>query len=267
MNDDLSPETATSKNTSRRNVLTAAAWSAPVIGLAAATPFASASTCARNLRLSWAVSEASGTIPADNETGTFVRDITFAPQDSTGPAPAAVRARVTHVTSGNARSAFVTTSAGATILARNATRTQVGNGVGNVGGTNEPGYTISQRVSTGTDGIGPVRQGDFQTVTFNFNEDVSNVRFEITDIDRAWTTTANGRDFVDGVTVTAATAAGASVSVTRDPARPNNATIIGDNTVASPFRRSPNNPGNVPEASGEANLALRITGSVRSITI
>lgn len=264
MHDDLLPETAA--NTSRRTVLTTAAWTVPVIAAAAATPFASASRCAaQNVTLNWLNTNASGPIPAENTNATITRSFEFTQTAQTSPALPAMNVAVTHSFAGNARSANVTTSGTVNVLAQNATRTTPGgNGIGNVGGTGQPGYTISQRITSNaaTPGVGTVTVNDYQDVVINFNEDVSNVRFAVSDIDRAWNATT--RDFADGVTVIATTAGGANVPVVRNPAQPN-ATIVGAGTAADPYYR--NADGNISEATAGGNLAVIAAGPLRTIRI
>lgn len=264
MNDDRRPETAT--NTSRRAVLTAAAWSAPVIGIAAATPFAAASRCsAQNVSLNWLNTTATGPIPAENTNATITRSFVFTQTAQTTPALPAMNVAVTHSFAGNARSANVTTSGTVNVLAQNATRTTPGgNGIGNVGGTGQPGYTVAQRITanTATPGVGAVTANDYQDVTINFNEDVSNVRFAVADIDRTWNATT--RDFADGVTVIATTAGGANVPVIRNPAQPNT-TIVGAGTAADPYYR--NVDGNISEATAGGNLSVVAAGPLRTIRI
>ncbi|NYF12733.1 hypothetical protein HDC34_001027 [Pseudoclavibacter sp. JAI123] len=257
MNDDLSPETATPA-TSRRTVLTAAAWSTPVIAVAAATPAQAASRCsAQNVSLNWANTTATGPIPAEDTNATITRQFLFAQTAQTSPALPNMNVSVTHSFTGAARSANVTTSGTVSVLAQNATRTGTnnnGNGIGPVGGTGQPGYTISQRITAASAtarGVGPVTVNDYQDVLINFNEDVSNVRFTISDIDRSWTTTT--RDFVDGVTVIATNAAGVNVPVVRTSPI-TNTSIVGAGTADSPFYR--NVEGNVSEAGDLGNLRL-----------
>ncbi|MBS3180125.1 MULTISPECIES: hypothetical protein [unclassified Pseudoclavibacter] len=264
MNDDLSPETATTS--SRRTVLTAAAWSAPVIAVAAATPFAAASRCsAQNVSLNWLNTNATGPIPAENTNATITRSFVFTQTAQTAPALAAMNVSVTHSFAGNARSANVTTSGTVNVLAQNATRTTPGgNGIGNVGGTGQPGYTIAQRITAtpATPGVGAVTVNDYQDVVINFNEDVSNVRFAVSDIDRQWNATT--RDFADGVTVVATNAAGVGVPVVRNTAQPNTS-IVGAGTAADPYYR--NVDGNISEATNAGNLAVIAAGPLRTIRI
>ncbi|WP_424464615.1 hypothetical protein [Pseudoclavibacter helvolus] len=270
MNDDLRPEPTAVERTSRRAVLTAAAWSAPVIGVAAATPFAAASRCAaQNVSLNWLNTSATGPIPAENTNATITRSFVFTQTAQTAPALPAMNVAVTHSFVGNTRSANVTTSGTVNVQAQNATRTGTnGSGIGPVGGTGQPGYTIAQRITAPTatgPGVGPVTVNDYQDVVINFNEDVSNVRFAVADIDRSWSTAAGGvRDFADGVTVIATNAAGTNVPVVRNTAQPN-VSIVGAGTAADPYYR--NVDGNISEATNAGNLAVIAAGPLRTIRI
>lgn len=263
MNDDLRTETAA--NTSRRTILTTAAWTVPVIAATAATPALAASLCTpTNVLLSWTnTGVVSQPEPGDNTRVDFSRTFPF---QLTGqrPARSTMNVAVSHVYSGNARSADVLTSTGS-VSARNGTRTQV-SGVGNVGGTNAPGYTIAQRIGAATAPLGrsAVTAGDYQTVTFTFPEPVSNVRFSVTDIDRTWDE-AGVRDFWDAVTIlglTPAPATGAGFTAVPGLGSTN---MTGAGTLANPYRRSVN--GNIAEASAGGNLDVTITATITSFQI
>ncbi|GAB3288432.1 hypothetical protein [Pseudoclavibacter terrae] len=263
MNDDLSPETATTS--SRRTVLTAAAWTVPVLAAATATPALAASLCTpTNVLLSWAnTGVVAQPEPGDNTQVGFSRTFPFQLVNQR-PTRSTMNVAVSHAYTGNARSADVLTSTGA-VAARNGTRTQV-SGVGNVGGTNAPGYTVAQRIGTAAAPIGrsAVTAGDYQTVTFTFPEPVSNVRFSVTDIDRSWE--ENGtRDFWDAVTIlglSPAPAAGTGFAAVPGLGSTN---MVGTGTLANPYRRSVN--GNIAEATAGGNLDVTISATITSFQI
>lgn len=241
----ISPESSsaatTPATTTRRSLLTAAAWSAPVIAVAAAAPLAAASTLCvdPDVGVNWGLATVTGTAAALGSTAALNRTAVFRPQNSTRPSTPNVNATVRHTFSGNMRAE---TNDG-TVSAQN------------VGGIGQRGYQINQ--FNGANALVQPTANDFQTVVFAFDEDLYNVRFSITDIDRVWRTGNATRDFLDGVVLESAAARTFSI--------PGGSTVTGAGTAASPWFNSVDGNKNEDAPGGQVDVVF--PGPMRSFTL
>ncbi len=239
-------ETTAGQTTSRRSLLTAAAWSAPVLALAVAAPLAAASTLCvdPDVGINWGLATVTGAAASLGASSTLERRAVFTPQNSTRPSTPNVTASVRHTFAGNARAE---TNDG-TVSAQN------------VGGIGQRGYQINQRVG---DGSTQPTSADVQSVVFTFDEDLYNVRFAITDIDRAWRQGASTmfdrrtRDFLDGVVLESAAPRTFSI--------PSGSTVTGAGTSASPWYNSTDGNKNEDAPGGQVDVVF--PGPVRSFTV
>lgn len=160
----------------RRQVAQGAAWSVPAILFAQAAPAVAASCRPTSYTLSWGGSNTSLVTSADGLKATA----TVADPDGSGPAPAIQLSMAASYVGGMHVGAenrsdnqnFRVTSSAAS-------------------GTNEPALRLHQSVTTtSTEGPGRSARGIY---TFTFSQPVSNLRFQVMDID-------SGRyDFWDGI--------------------------------------------------------------------
>ncbi|PPF72658.1 MULTISPECIES: hypothetical protein [unclassified Pseudoclavibacter] len=233
---------ATPTTTTRRTLLTAAAWSAPVVATAIAAPLAAASTLCvdPDVGINWGLATVSGTAATLGASSTLDRTAVFRPQNSTRPTTSNISATVRHTFSGNMRAE---TNDG-TVSAQN------------VGGIGQRGYQINQ--FNGPNALTQPSANDFQTVVFTFAEDLYNVRFSITDIDRLWRA-GNGltRDFLDGVVLESAAPRTFSI--------PSGSTVTGAGTATSPWYNSVD--GNKAEDAPGGQVDVVFAGPVRSFTV
>ncbi len=233
---------ATPTTTTRRTLLTAAAWSAPVVATAIAAPLAAASTLCvdPDVGINWGLATVSGTAATLGASSTLNRTAVFRPQNSTRPSTPNISATVRHSFSGNMRAE---TNDG-TVSAQN------------VGGIGQRGYQINQ--FNGANALTQPSANDFQTVVFTFAEDLYNVRFSITDIDRLWRA-GNGltRDFLDGVVLESAAPRTFSI--------PSGSTVTGAGTATSPWYNSVD--GNKGEDAPGGQVDVVFAGPVRSFTV
>ncbi|PPF80314.1 hypothetical protein C5E07_18050 [Pseudoclavibacter sp. RFBJ3] len=233
---------ATPTTTTRRTLLTAAAWSAPVVATAIAAPLAAASTLCvdPDVGINWGLATVSGTAATVGRATTLDRTAVFRPQNSTRPTTPNISATVQHTFSGNMRAE---TNDG-TVSAQN------------VGGIGQRGYQINQ--FNGPNAVTQPSANDFQTVVFTFAEDLYNVRFSITDIDRLWRA-GNGltRDFLDGVVLESAAPRTFSI--------PSGSTVTGAGTATSPWYNSVD--GNKSEDAPGGQVDVVFAGPVRSFTV
>lgn len=221
----------TGLQTSRRSVVRGAAWSIPVVAVAATAPAYAASPCdpRPGTVLLWTASDVS------HNRESPARAVTTYDPDGTGPVPA-MTLTTTVVYSGNMK-----------------TGTEFGNATndslliqGNVGGLNQAGLVMYQ--STTSTGAGSFN--DRGAYTFTFSRPVTNLTFTITDVD------SNGSQYRDAVMLT---------SGFTELSKPN--TVIGAGTQANPYRpagdQTPTN-----DATGSAgNVRVRYTGTISSFTI
>lgn len=233
--------TAIPATPNRRSLLLTAAWSAPVIAVATAAPLASASTLCvdPDVGVNWGLATVTGTAATLGTSTALDRTVVFTPQNSTRPTTPNVNATVRHTFTGNMRAE---TNDG-TVSAQN------------VGGIGQRGYQINQ--FNGANALTQPTAGDFQTVVFTFAEDLYNVRFSITDIDRAWRTGNATRDFLDGVVLESAAARTFSI--------PAGSTVTGSGTAASPWFNSVDGNKNEDATGGQVDVVY--PGPVRSFTV
>lgn len=234
-------KTAATRAPSRRSLLTAAAWSAPVVALAVSAPLASASTLCvdPDVGINWGLATVTGTAASRGSAAQLSRTAVFRPQNSTRPGTPNVTARIQHTFAGNARAE----TSGGTVSAQN------------VGGIGQRGYQINQRVGNG---YASPTASDVQSVVFSFDEDLYNVRFSITDIDRAWLSGANStRDFLDGVVLESAATWTALV--------PAGSTVTGTGRAGSPWYNATDGNKNEDAPGGQVDVVF--AGPVRSFTV
>lgn len=147
--------TGTNLTTSRRTLVRGAAWSAPVVAVAATAPAYAASPCAAtyNWRLDWGTTSYTkananlGSATVTNVAGTSPITVTF----------------VSSVTSG---------------ITRNALNLDLEPGISDIGdlGRNEQGLELWHSSSTNSN-------NSYQTVQITFGRAIDNLAFTITDID------------------------------------------------------------------------------------
>lgn len=223
----------------RRTLMRAAAWAAPVaIASVAAPAIAASPTCvSEDVTLNWGFAQYSAT---PSLTSSFTTNVTFNPNPPNSLFPSLnspLRATIVHTYFGQARGS----TPNGTISTFN------------VGGIGQVGYYLRQQI--GATGSTTPSANDYQTIRFTFSESISNLRFSITDIDRAWTSTT--RDFIDGVSLTSSSRFTATV--------PAGSTVAGAGTVASPWQNS--TEGNKSEDAPGGQVDVAFTGPVQTFTI
>lgn len=201
-------------------LLKGAAWSAPVFTTVTAAPaLAVSSACVEtDVQLNWGLATYSG-VP--EVAAPFTTSIGFDPQVQGQVFPgldSPLTATVRHTWSGSAQRP-----------SSNDLNGRISSF--NVGGIGQVGYGLYQQ--TGPNGRNQPTNNDYQTIQFTFSEALTNLRFSITDIDRAW---GEGifatRDFIDGVSLTSPSAFTALAPV--------GSSVIGSGTVSSPWQNSQN---------------------------
>ncbi|NYF14713.1 hypothetical protein HDC34_003048 [Pseudoclavibacter sp. JAI123] len=235
-------ETTALQTTSRRSLLTAAAWSAPVLALAVAAPLAAASTLCidPDFKIDWGLASVSGTSVALGRSTPVEKIAVFTPQPGAKPGSTNIAGRVTHTFAGQMRT--------------EATNARISSGF--VGGIGQRGYQISQHNGASTQ-VAPTAN-DVQTVTFSFEEDLYNVRFAITDIDRMWQAGfMRTRDFIDGVVLESSAPWAARLPV--------GSTVTGAGRRDAPWRNTANEDKNEDGPGGQVDVVF--PGPMRSFTI
>lgn len=224
---------------SRRALARGAAWAAPITIVSVAAPALAVSpSCAsEDVTLNWGFAQYRGT-PAT--TTPFTTNVTFNPNPLNSSFPSLnspLSATIVHTYFGRARGA----SPNGTISTFN------------VGGIGQVGYYLRQQI--GATGTTTPAATDYQTIRFTFSESVANLRFSITDIDRAWSTTT--RDFIDGVSLTSNAPFTATV--------PSGSQVTGAGTAASPWQNSTD--GNKSEDGPGGQVDIAFTSAVQSFTM
>lgn len=225
--------------TTRRALMRGAAWTAPIaIASVAAPALAVSPDCAtEDVSLNWGFAQYSG---APSTTAAFTTNVNFNPTPSNSTFPSLntpMTATILHTYYGRARGS----TPNGTISTFN------------VGGIGQVGYYLRQQI--GANGNTTPATTDYQTIRFTFSEPIRNLRFSITDIDRAWTTT--NRDFIDGVSLTSSAAFTSSV--------PSGSQVTGAGTASSPWQNS--TEGNKSEDGPGGQIDITFTGTVQSFTI
>lgn len=217
---------------SRRSFVRAAAWSVPVVSLAAAAPAFAASPCD---------SRVGAVIDWDNPaTTTHVREsvwksVTTYDPDGNGTVPS-ITLTTTASYSGNMKSGpeFGNITNDSLLLQSN------------IGGLNQAGLVMYQ--STTSTGAGSFN--DRGTYTFTFTRPVTNLTFTITDID------SGGAQYYDRLMLTAGFTqqfrAGA---------------VTGAGTQSDPYRATNSNAGVDDFTSANGNVRVTYPGTISSFTI
>lgn len=227
---------------SRRTLVRGAAWSVPVVAVAATAPAYAASTCADGAyQVRWGTDYVASTKSATaNRTGT----------SGTGVV-------------GNAALTLTVTNQFGGSMASGSAGGGVSNLVAspwNVAGVGVPGLTIMQQVTTSTvawwsstrNPLPTPRSGNFQRVTLTFNRPVWNLKFTITDID------SNSGQYQD------------RIAVSGNPAFTMNAGVSGAGSDGAPWQPVNNNQNWDPQSETQGNVQVDYTGqpaaSVYTIT-
>lgn len=220
---------------SRRSVTRAAAWTVPVIAVAAAAPAYAASCALRKVTVA--------NVTAFNRASATSWTATFDP-DGNGPLPSNVlTVRATYDTGRNGQSMSVRNDAGTAAGGVNDNFTIQPQ----VGGLGTYGLVLAQRPTQDTP---PAPLDAFGHYRFSFTRPVSNLTFTLTDIDSA------SDDFLDSVVL--------SPGFTYAPLP---ATMQGVGTLANPFRpKSVNSPiDNTNSSAG--NVTITYAGPISSFTV
>ena len=222
---------------SRRSVIRAGAWTAPVVMVVASAPYAAASPGCTPVTghyvVTWGTTAYSRS--ADKTSGTAV---------------------ITSTTSG-AKSVTMTLSSvvsGGMVRGNGTENLNLLVSSGNVSGTGQKGLTFEQYIP-GRDTSGRANR---QSVTLSFSTPVKNLSFLLTDID-----SLNG-DFYDQVEVSGATFTSST---------PTGSEVIGSGTQASPFHiqgTGANHKGENPQnnSTGKGgNVRVTVAGPVSSLVL
>lgn len=229
---------------SRRTVVRGAAWSVPVVSMAATAPAFAASTCiarSSNWRLDWGTTEWTVSKPTTDGAHTGVATV-VGPANST---PITVTFTSTMVrANGSARRA----SDNLTVP----TTTNIGNL-----GANEKALNIAH-----DDGIVAGRDDYRQEIEISFSRAVTNLAFSITDIDSQSNSWSDRVELSPSVSSEASPTGSEVVGRGRDENETNN--------DRGPFRRTANdNIDNTGDNSGNVNVtyASRGAGAANAITL
>lgn len=225
-----------SLTTSRRTLVRGAAWSVPVVAVAATAPAYATSTCADGAyRIRWATDYAPGTKTATaNRTGT-------SGTGSIGNAPLTLT--ITNEFGGSMGSG----SAGGGVSNLTASPW-------NVAGVGAPGLTIMQQATTSTvwwsnsvrNALPTPRSGNFQRVTLTFNRPVWDLKFTITDID------SNAGQYQD------------RIFVSGSPSFTFNSGISGGGSSTAPWQPVNNDQNWDPQTQAQGNVMVDYTGQPAS---
>ncbi len=222
----LNAGVCTEARPSRRAVTRAAAWTVPVIAVAAAAPAYAASPCdAKDVTMDWGNTAQYKTPTIDS--GTY----TIPDPDGAGPGQG------------------LTLTVETTFLGSN---TKLGNQSGNVndnllvttnvGGSSASSLILHQSPKVNADKTtGPSGNANKSVTTFTFSRPVTNLSFTLRDIDSTY------NDFWDGLAI-----AGAAFTATK-----NNPDMVGDGSVGSPLKLKNNDIGVVDSSAlGNATISM-----------
>jgi hypothetical protein len=228
---------------SRRAIVRGAAWTVPVVAVAATAPAYAASPCDTIVLDDFSL--AGGTVAGASNARTWTRTQTTAVAG--GGSSALQLSAASGYTGSMARagdqsgySHFSTTT--------------------NAGATGTPGLQMFQ--ARGTANVGSGNTGNHTGVyTYTFSRAVTDLEFTISDID--YFTSNNGNQYDDRVAVTSPQGTPSVVS------RGANILSTSTGTVANPFRTSTAgaNQGNIDLDDGAGNVVVRFTGPITSFSI
>jgi hypothetical protein len=213
-------------STTRRTLVRGAAWSVPVVAVAATAPAYASSTCADGAyRLRW---------EQNYNENTRVATAELLSTSGTGAVGnAALTLTVSNKFNGSMQ-------AGSTGGYSNLTTSP-----GNIGGTGTRGLTIMQRVSTNP--LPTPRENQNQVVTLTFNRPVWNLAFTLTDID------SSSGQYQDRIFVS-----GAPASYTLQ------SQVQGAGTAGTPWQPTGPNLMQDPVRGNGGNVAVDYTGLPRA---
>jgi hypothetical protein len=228
----------------RRTMVRSAAWTVPVVAVAATAPAYATSACRDGqYRIRWASEYNSSTKKAT------------ANRTSTSGSGTLGNADLTLTITNEFGGSMGAGSANPNLGESNLTATTY-----NVAGVGAPGLTIMQRVTTGTTwwnnslryALPEPRSGNFQRVTLTFNRPVWDLKFTITDID------SNDGQYQD------------RVFVSGNPTYTVNSGISGDGSSGTPWRPVDDDQNWDPQTQSNGNVTVDYAGkpsaSVYTIT-
>lgn len=218
---------------SRRSVVRGAAWSVPVVSMAATAPAYAASPCSTlvSQTMTWSTSRlrGNGTDRGYGYTRSSSSSANYLTQDPDGTGlqqPLRVDISVSY--GGNVQ----------------ASTDQLDVTTQNVGATSSRGLTLHQTPRSASQQSSTLLDRNKSVVTFAFSKPVSSLTFTMTDIDSA------SSDFRDAVGIAGATIS--SVAIT------DSAQVTGAGSVSDPFRVIPSNSAvdNFTENGGNVTVTL-----------
>jgi hypothetical protein len=228
--------TGTNLTTSRRTIVRGAAWSVPVVAVAATAPAFAASPCTDGIfaTMDWSVpryyrqggqnrDRGYGYTRTNNSTATYLT------QDPDGGGPQLPISVNISVSYGSNTTADVD---------------QLFLSDVNIGGTGAPGLTFHQTPANVNNLSSTLNNANKSVITFAFSRPVTEMSFTMTDIDSA------SSDFRDAVGIAGATISSFSIA--------NTGQVGGVGTVANPFKVIPNNSAidNTTGTGGNVNVTL-----------